>query len=211
VTTTDNDDALAADGPWVDRLATPRVEPARDGVAPDEDALARILETATTVPDHGGLRPWRFALITGAGRERFGAALVAGLHSLRGEDLLEPMVTKMQGKAFAAPCAVMLIASPDPSSNVPVWEQVASASCTGYAMVLAATALGLGAAWKSAPVLATEPVRTLFAAREDEQLLGWINLGTPGPSRERATTADGPVDLAELVTVISSDDRPFGR
>jgi nitroreductase len=197
--------------PWVDRLATPRVEPARDGVAPDEDALSRILETATTVPDHGGLRPWRFALITGAGRDRFAAALVAGLHTLRGHDLPESVVTKMQGKAFAAPCAVMLVASPDPGSNVPVWEQVASASCTGYAMVLAATALGLGAAWKSAPVLATEPVRILFAARKDEQLLGWINLGSPGPSRERATTAQAPVDLAELVTVISSDDRPFGR
>ena len=63
----------------------------------------------------------------------------------------------MRGKAFAAPCAVMLIASPRLESNVPEWEQVASASCTGYAVVLGATALGLGAVWKSAAVLDTEP------------------------------------------------------
>jgi len=30
------------------------------------------------VPDHGDLRPWRFAVCTGAGRDRFAAALVAG-------------------------------------------------------------------------------------------------------------------------------------
>ena len=68
----------------IEALAAPRPEPARDGSPPDEPALAQILETATTVPDHGGLRPWRFAVVTGPGRDRLGDALVAGLHSLRG-------------------------------------------------------------------------------------------------------------------------------
>ena len=63
---------------------------------------------------------------------------------------------------------------------MPVWEQVASASCTGYAMVLAAIALGFGAVWKSAAVLDTEPVRALFGLTEHEQILGWVNIGSPG-------------------------------
>jgi nitroreductase len=190
-------------------LAAPRAEPLRDGLPPDEQSLARILEVATTVPDHGSLRPWRFAVITGAGRERFGQALVDGLHEERGEDLPEAMVVKMRGKAFAAPCAVMLIASPQPGSNVPEWEQVASASCTGYAVVLAAVALGFGAVWKSAAVLGTTPVRDLFGLNEHEQLLGWVNLGSPGePARKKqsdsvASAIDG------LVTVVGSENRPF--
>ncbi len=189
-------------------MAAPRPEPARDGSAPDDGALATILETATTVPDHGGLQPWRFAVVAGAGKDRMGDALVAGLHLLRGDDLPEAVVTKMRGKAFAAPCSVAVIASPDPSSNVPVWEQVASASCTGYAIVLAAAALGFGAVWKSAAVLETEPVRALFGLTEHEQLLGWVNLGTPGlPGRKaRATERAG---LSELVTVIDGDRRPW--
>ena len=108
-----------------------------------------------------------------------------GCTCMRGPDLPEAAVAKMRGKAFAAPCTVAVIASPDPSSNVPVWEQVASASCTGYAMVLAAVALGFGAVWKSAAVLDTEPVRTLFGLSEHEQLLGWVNIGTPGPRAGR--------------------------
>jgi nitroreductase len=202
VTTTSRPEGLQ-----IDELAAPRDEPARDGSPPDDRALARILETATTVPDHGGLRPWRFAVVTGAGRARFGEALVSGLHFERGNDLPEAMVSKMRNKAFAAPCAVVLIASPDPESNVPIWEQVASASCTGYAMVLAATALGLGAVWKSAAVLDTQPVRTLFALTDHERLLGWVNMGTPDQTRKRRPAE--PADLRGLVRVIDAGEHPF--
>lgn len=187
-------------GGWFERLGSPRFEPARDGKAPDERTLARILETATTVPDHGGLQPWRFAVVSGTGRDRFGDVLVAGLHETRGYDLAEAVVSKMRGKAFAAPCAVVLIGSPDPASNVPVWEQVASASCTGYAVVLGATALGWGAVWKSASVLEAPSVRDFFGLGPHERLLGWVNVGSP--AGEGRAPSQEPVDLDPLVTVI---------
>jgi nitroreductase len=186
----------------IEGLVARRVEPARTGTPPDDAAVDRVLEVATTVPDHGGLRPWRFAVIRGSGRDRFGEALVAGLFQLRGDEVPEAAVTKMRGKAFAAPCAVMMIASPQLESNVPEWEQVASASCTGYAMVLGASALGLGAVWKSAAVLDTEPVRELFGLAPHEKLLGWVNLGSPGePSRKKSGEASA-TGLEGLVTVI---------
>jgi nitroreductase len=196
---------------WIDELSAPRAEPARDGSAPDDRALAEILGTATTVPDHGGLRPWRFAVITGPGQDRFAEALVAGLHAERGADLPDAMVAKMRGKAHAAPCAVMVIASPRLESNVPEWEQVASASCTGYAMVLAGTALGLGAVWKSAAVLDTAPVRTLFGLAGHERLLGWVNLGSPGEPSRRKGPGRHEAELGELVTVVDDGNRPFGQ
>jgi nitroreductase len=197
-------------GSLIDQLGAPRAEPLRDGTPPDDRSLARILETATTVPDHGSLRPWRFAVIIGAGRERFAEALVESLHELRGNDLPDAVVAKMRGKAFAAPCAVVLIASPNPESNVPEWEQVASASCTGYALVLAATALGFGAVWKSAAVLDGTPIRALFELAHSERLLGWINLGTPG-ALGRKKQSDGEVaDRGPLVTTLDSADRGPG-
>ncbi|HEX3981969.1 MAG TPA: nitroreductase [Acidimicrobiales bacterium] len=186
----------------IEGLVARRVEPARPGTAPDDAMLDRVLEVATTVPDHGGLRPWRFAVVRGSGRDRFGEALVAGLVRLQGEDVPEAVVTKMRGKAFAAPCAVVMIASPRRESNVPEWEQVASASCTGYAMVLGATALGLGAVWKSAAVLDTEPVRELFGLAPHERLLGWVNLGSPGQPSRKKSGASEATGLEGLVTVI---------
>jgi nitroreductase len=203
-----SDTADAARRP-LERLTARRAEPRRDGEAPDDGALALILHAATTVPDHGGLRPWRFAVVRGAGQDRFADALEAGLRELRGGDQPEAAVAKMRGKAHAAPCAVALIASPQPESNVPVWEQVASASCTGYAMVLAAAELGFGAVWKSAAVVDAGPVRALFRLADEERLLGWINLGSPAPPGRRRRPEEEPVDLGGLVTMVGTDDRPF--
>ena len=155
----------------------------RNGTAPDDADLTAILEVATTVPDHGSLRPWRFAVVRGPARDRFGDALVAGLHEQRGSNLPDAVVAKMHQKAFAAPACVALIASPDVGANVPVWEQEASAACTGYAIVLAAQALGYGAIWKSAATVDAPAVRAFFALSEDERLLGWVNLGTPSPAQ----------------------------
>ena len=192
-------EAPPADPGYVARLAAVRPEPARDGDPPTTEDLERILDTATTVPDHGDLTPWRFAVCTGPGRERFARALVDGLREQRAEDPPEAMVAKMAGKPFAAPCQVVLVASPDPSSNVEVWEQVASASCAGYALVLAATGLGYGAVWKSAGVLGTRAVRQLFHCTPDEQLLGWVNIGTPAPLGRKGLVAGARVDLTGRV------------
>jgi nitroreductase len=175
----------------VSRLAAQRPEPAPDGHPPSSADLERILAIAVTVPDHGTLRPWRFAVCTGAGRDRFAQALVDGIHAARGHDLPEAVVAKMRSKAYAAPCSIVLIASPETGSNVEVWEQVASASCTGYAVLLAATGLGYGAVWKSAGVLGTTPVRALFDLQPDELLLGWINIGTPAPLGRKRQVDDG--------------------
>jgi nitroreductase len=200
----DSTPVLSADPTWVRRLAAVRPEPDRHGRAPDREDLQRILVTATTVPDHGGLEPWRFAVCSGAGRNRFADALVAGLHEARGFDLPEAVVAKMRGKAFAAPCSVVLIASPDPTGNVEVWEQVASASCTGYAVVLAATGLGYGAIWKSAGVLGTGPMRALFGLNEHESLLGWVNVGTPAPLG-RKKSGELPTDDSLVGRVLRLD------
>ena len=124
---------------------------------------------------HRGIRRWTGTVRPSPGRRTGGGA--------GGPDLPEAQVAKTRGKAFAAACSVVIIASPDPTSNVPVWEQVSSASCTGYAIVLAATGLGFGAVWKSAAVLDTAPVRELFELGPEERLLGWVNIGTPQPPR----------------------------
>ncbi len=187
-------------GAGLGALTAERVAPAPDGRPPTAEQLEAVLRAATTVPDHGGLRPWRFVVVSGPARERFGAALVAGLVEQRGGGAPAAAVEKMRGKATAAPCAVVLVAAPDPQANVAEWEQVASAACTGYAVVLAATSLGLGAVWKSAAVLETRAVREAFGLAAHERLLGWVNVGAPGAPRRRPPV---PVALCDHVSVLS--------
>lgn len=178
------------------RSASMLVEP-----APDRAALEQIMSVALTVPDHGRLTPYRFVVVEGAARERFAAALLsvaedalkapadqggsAGAGSQPGQSLTEQQTAKIRQKAFAAPLQVLLVFSPRTTDKIPEWEQMAAASCTGYAITLGAHALGFGAAWKTFGYGTGPALRTLLRLKEKETLLGWINLGTP--SRMPAT------------------------
>jgi nitroreductase len=171
--------------------------------APTDEQLRAILAAATTVPDHGQLRPWRFVVVAGPARDVFGEALVAAAQEQAPEPLPQAATDKLRGKAYVAPMLVAVIASPKPSPKVPEWEQVASASCTGYALVLAAHALGVGAVWKSAPVLDGTALRAALGLSAGERLLGWINLGAPVHQVDRRPMSE--VQLSSVVSVLGAD------
>ena len=168
---------------------------------PTDEELEAILGAAVTVPDHGSLRPWRFVVVTGEARARFGDALVGSILQARPDSPPEAMV-KARLKAFVAPLFVVLVSSPKDDGKTPAWEQVVSAGLTGYAMLLAAEALGLAAGWKSAHHLDGDSLRDLLHLGPREKLLGWINLGHMS---ENVAVGMGAkprqdVDLSEVVT-----------
>ncbi len=144
--------------------------------APDHGTLRQVLAAACTVPDHGRLRPYRFVVVGGEARERFGQALADAAVAANPGAAVH--AEKIKNKAFFAPLLVALVASPRPGLSIPVWEQEATAACAGYAVVLAAEALGFGAVWKSAPTHEGEALQTVLQLRPHERLLGWVNIGT---------------------------------
>jgi nitroreductase len=169
---------------------------------PTQEQLTVLLRAATTVPDHGCLRPYRFVVVPREGQEALGAALVGAAEEQR-PDLTSEAREKIRKKAFAAPTRVVIIASPRDDGKVPEWEQIASASCTGYAIVLAALAQGLGAAWRTSPILEGTALRSLLGLQPRERVLGWINVGTPAvaPSAHERR----PPDLSQYVSVLDGN------
>jgi thiosulfate/3-mercaptopyruvate sulfurtransferase len=181
------------------RLITERRSaPALTTPGPTDEQLRAILAAAASVPDHGRLRPYRFVIVAGEARRRFGAALRAAALAADADPVT---VAKASRKPMFGPLQVVIIASPRAHATVPVWEQEVTASLTGYAMQLAAAALGVGAAWKSGHHLDEEPIRRLFDLEPGERLLGWVNLGTTTasdkPAKQVDTTRPDPV-VSEL-------------
>ena len=172
---------------------------------PSPEQLTQILEVAMTVPDHGGLRPWRLVVVSGAGRGRFGDALA---EAAREADAgVDPAVAeRIRSKAFVAPTLIAIAARLESGVKIPEWEQVASASCCGYAIALAADALGFGAMWKSSPFHRGTALFELLDLRPNAVFLGWVNLGTAAeaPPIRRAA------DLAPVVRWVS-DGGPGAR
>jgi len=96
--------------------------------APDEPALRRHLHAASSVADHGDLRPWRVIALRGDARVRLVAAMAEG-----GD---ERAAAKAAGKPLRAPLLLSLVLSPVQRPGVPEWEQLATAAGVGHALSL---------------------------------------------------------------------------
>ena len=148
---------------------------------PSAEDLDLILQAAATVPDHGSLRPWRLVVVADDGRTQFADALARSAAAGR-TDVAAEQLEKVRRKAYAAPLQILIVASPTASPKVAEWEQIASASCTGFAIALAAHSLGFGAMWKSVPFTRGIGLIEALGLGEREQLLGWVNVGSIGPA-----------------------------
>ena len=144
--------------------------------APSEEALALILKSAVRAPDHGRLRPWRFAIIQGAARERFGDVLAASLKD--GQPGATPeMLERERKKPLRAPAIVVVAAHLSPG-KIPEIEQILSAGAAAQNIMLAAHALGYGAMWKTGAPAYDPLVKRALGLDEGDAIVGFIYLGT---------------------------------
>jgi nitroreductase len=188
--------------PLLTRRSTAALRPP----APSPEEIEAILQAASTVPDHNSLRPWRFVVVVDEARAAFGEALAQAALEQR-PDLEDSALDKIRNKAFLGPALIAVAAHVDPTAKVAVWEQVASASCAGYAIALAAHQLGLGAVWKSAPVHQGVAIEKALDLTPDDVFLGWVNIGHTGDGWQ--VVERPPVDLGALARTLDVDGTPL--
>jgi nitroreductase len=194
------------DASLLDLVLARRSAPALTEPGPTRAELARILAAAGTVPDHGGLRPYRFVVVEGEGRAAFGDALARTAAEHR-PGLPAGGLDKIRGKALRSPALIAVIASPR-GAKIERWEQHATAACAGYAIVLAAHALGVGANWKSVPYTRGAALSELLGLTPDEEMFGWIHLGRA--CDEPAPAPREPLALADVASLLDgAGRRPF--
>lgn len=161
----------------IDLLLTRRSARALTEPGPDAAALALILASAARAPDHGRLRPWRFLLVRGEARRRFGALLAAHLlreHPGTNEETLE----RERAKGLRAPLIVVVAAHLDAGVKIPAVEQLLACAAAAEAMMLAAVALGFGAMWKTGSAAYDGQVRAALGFTATDAIVGFLYLGT---------------------------------
>ena len=152
--------------------------------APSESALAAIFKSASRAPDHGRLRPWRFVVIRGAARERFGDLMAESLKS-RQPDVTEDMLTRERAKALRAPLIVAVGVRVQADGKIPEIEQILSGGAAAQNIMLAAHALGYGAAWKTGEPAYDAKVKEALGLQGTDAIVGFLYLGSRaggGPS-----------------------------
>lgn len=144
--------------------------------APSGSVLDNILKAGLRAPDHGTLTPWQFILIEGKGRERFGELLAAAAAE-RGEP--EEAIERCLDAPLRAPLIIAVATRYHDHPKVPRLEQELSAGCAVMAMQMAAQAQGFNGIWRSGWFMFDEIVSKGLGLAEDDQLVGFLYLGTP--------------------------------
>jgi nitroreductase len=161
---------------------------------PSAEETQLILRAGARVPDHGKLAPWRFLLFEGPARAAFGqvlAAILAAREPEAGETRLQMERTRF----LRAPLVIAVVSSPKLDKPIPEWEQRLSAAAVCQNMVIAATALGLGAQWVTEWYAYDIDAAAALGLGPDERIAGFLYIGTP---REALSERERP-DLAQLV------------
>ena len=145
---------------------------------PSAAIVARVLQAATRAPDHGLLRPWKFLLIEGPARQRFGHMMAEALK--RREPQVSAEVLRREAeKALRSPLIVVVAAKVQPDHpKIPEIEQVASAAAATQTIMLAFHATGFGTMWKTGQAAYDPTVKAALGLAPHDHVVGLIYVGT---------------------------------
>ncbi len=145
--------------------------------APGPEQLRQMFRAALRAPDHAWLRPWRFIIIAGERRVRFGEVLEQCLLKRQpGAD--DTARAKARNAPLRAPLLVVVVARIGEHPKVPASEQRLSAACAAHGLLLAAEAAGFAGIWRTGEPAFDRNVMSALGLSSEEEITGFIYLGS---------------------------------
>ena len=145
--------------------------------APSGKALQNVFRAALRAPDHARLKPWRFLVVDGLGREQLGEVF-AQVALADDPSLDNDALAAIRAKTQRAPMIVIAIARLQEHPKVPEIEQYLSAGAAAHAMLLAAHAQGFAGIWRTGPMAFHPAVHRGLRLAGNEKIVGFLYLGT---------------------------------
>jgi nitroreductase len=156
---------------------------------PTPEQLREIIATAIRVPDHGKLTPWRLIAFTGIAGERYGKAL-AELRARLDPQVPEAALAKDRERFAHSPVVLAVVARIDERhAKIPAQEQLLSAGCLAFNLLLAVQAAGFAAQWLTGWSCYDRDAARLLGLADNERAIAYIHIGHRGaepPERSRA-------------------------
>jgi nitroreductase len=143
--------------------------------APNEQDLNTIITAGMRVPDHGGIKPWHFTVITEQGLTRLADVFVQARVAKKAE---QSVIEKAKKMPFRAPMIIAVSTKYQVHKKVPEKEQLITAGCCVHAMQMAASALGYGAMWRTGDLVENNIVKEGLNIEKGEDIVGFLYIGT---------------------------------
>jgi len=160
---------------------------------PNSEELTTILTIATRVPDHRKLEPWRFLVLQGDARRKFGEKLAA--IKAKKEETMGIHVEIEKDCFMRAPLVIVVVASPV-EHKTPEVEQILSAGAVCQNINIAAGALGYASQWISGWSCHDTEAQKAIGLTDKEFIAGYLYIGS---CDEQPLDRQRP-DLEEKVT-----------
>lgn len=150
-------------------------------VKPDplpREMIEKLLNAAVQAPNHYKVRPWRFVVLTGEGRNKLGDAMAAS-QSDRKPDLPQEALEKTRTLPLRAPVVIAVGVDKPSEEKIIEVENISAASAACQNILLAAHALGLGAIWRTGEWARDAKVKAFLGFQADQHIVGFIYVGYP--------------------------------
>jgi len=150
-------------------------------VRPDplpRQSIEKLLDAAVQAPNHYKVRPWRFVVLSGDGRNRLGDTMAASQRE-RHPEFSQEVFDKTRLLPLRAP--VVIAVGVDKPSEVKVLEieNICAAAAAIQNLLLAAHAMGLGAKWRTGEWARDAKVKEFLGFGSDQHIVGFIYVGYP--------------------------------
>jgi nitroreductase len=150
-------------------------------VKPDplpRSVIEKLLSAGAQAPNHYKMRPWRFVVLTGAGRERLGEAMAASFKT-RFPEQPDEALKKERAKPLRAPLVIAVGVDKPSESKVDQVENISAASAACQNILLTAHAEGLGAIWRTGDAARDPEIKKFLGFEADQHLICFLYIGYP--------------------------------
>ena len=162
--------------------------------APSASQLEIILKAGMKAPDFQYLRPYRFLIASEEGLTRLGQKMA---NAAKAENKPENIIHRVETMPHRAPMVITIVATPKTNKHVSQLDQLLCASSTVLMMQLAALSLGLNGIWRSGWLMQSRAFHQELNLNDDDQIVGFLYLGTPTPHVLSEHTISDPYAYSE--------------
>jgi nitroreductase len=142
------------------------------------DVIVQLLDAGSQAPNHFKVRPWRFVVLTGNGRNKLGDVMADSLRA-RQPDLPPEGLDKTRALPLRAPVIIAVGVDKPTEAKIPDLENYAAASAACQNILLAAHALSLGAIWRTGDWARDAKVKEFLGFESDQHIAGFLYIGYP--------------------------------
>lgn len=163
----------------IDSLLSRRSTKFVQAPGPTDAQLDLILQAAMRAPDHGAIRPWRFAVVRGADIPAV-VDVAVGVGLAQDRPLAQPKVDNARKWLSRVPLLVLIACRPDPNGRIPEEESRLSVAAAVMNMLNAAHALGFHGFWSTGLGTYLDGLGDALGFDAlDDHFMGYLAIGTP--------------------------------